>query len=378
MTHVVLAPDKFKGSLPAAEVATHLAVGLRIAHPQLKVIPIPVADGGEGTVAAAMSAGYEPVEVTVRGPTGQPVRATFARRGDSAVVELASASGLGQLPAGLVEPLHASSWGTGELVSAALDAGCRLIVLGLGGSASTDGGAGLVRGLGGRLFDATGNELPDGGAALLDLARIDLSSLHPGLAEAELVIACDVDNPLLGSQGAAAVYGPQKGATPQQVGLLDRALAVWATAVAQTVGRDLADHPGAGTAGGVGFGAMAVLGARPRPGIDTIMELTGLRRHLSDALLVVTGEGRLDEQTLRGKAAAGVAQAATQAGVPVVAVCGQSLLSMTETDALGLAGVYAMTDLEPDKQRCIDTPGPLLERLAGQIAIDHLKNGSSR
>src|SRR6478672_5212854 len=347
MNHVLVASDKFKGSLTAAEVGAAVSKGLRSAHPDLDVVTVPVADGGDGTLAAAIAAGYESIPVTASGPTGLPVATSYARSGDRAVVEMADISGLSRLPSGLA-PLTASSRGTGEVMVAALDAGCRQLVLGIGGSAGTDGGAGLVSALGAGLLDADGQEIADGGAALAGIARLDLSGLHPALAGAEIVVACDVDNPLTGPNGAAAVYGPQKGASPDDIARLDGALDRWADAVAVATGTDFRDNPGAGAAGGVGFAAIALLGAQLRPGIDLVLDLVGFHRQLVDANLVITGEGSLDEQTLSGKAPAGVAAAAVAAGIPVVAVCGRSLLTEEQWRAAGISAVYSLSDVEPD------------------------------
>jgi glycerate kinase len=290
-------------------------------------------------------------------------------------VELADVSGLSRLPGGLA-PLTASSRGTGEVIAAALDAGCRKIVLGIGGSASTDGGAGMVSALGGRLFDADGAEIADGGAALEHIERLDLAGMHPRLADAEIVVACDVDNPLSGPHGAAAVYGAQKGASPDEVRRLDGALGRWADVVADATGSDRRDSAGAGAAGGVGFAAIALLGAQLRPGIDLMLELVEFHRQLAGARLVVTGEGSLDEQTLHGKAPAGVAAAARAAGIPVVAVCGRSLLTTEQLTAAGISAAYSLNDLEPDMQRSMANAGPLLAQLAGRIAVDHLAGSS--
>ena len=375
MTHVLVASDKFKGSLTAAAVGEAVSAGIRGVSPNTEVVVVPVADGGDGTLAAAIAAGYHPVPVTASGPTGERVATRYARRGDRAVVELADVSGLSQLSGGLA-PLTASSRGTGEVIAAALDAGCRRIVLGIGGSASTDGGAGLVSALGGRLLDADGAEIAAGGAALEHIQRLDLSGLHPGLADAEIVVACDVDNPLNGPHGAAAVYGAQKGASPDDIGRLDGALGRWADVVAVATGSDHRDAPGAGAAGGVGFAAMALLGAQLRPGIDLIFELVDFHRQLAGAVLVVTGEGSLDEQTLHGKAPAGVAAAARVAGIPVVAVCGRSLLTTEQLAAAGISAAYSLKDLEPDVQRSMTNAAPLLEQLAGRIAVEHLVGSS--
>jgi glycerate 2-kinase len=367
---VVIAPDKFRGSLSAPEVAAHLAVGLIRAAPGTEVVQVPVADGGDGTLDAALSAGYRRVPVRAEGPTGEPVETAYAERNGVAVVEMADVSGLRLLPDGRAMARTASSYGTGEVVRAALDAGCRRIVLGIGGSASTDGGAGLVQALGARLLDAGGREVGRGGAALAAVESLDLAGLHPALGEAEVVVASDVDDPLLGPRGAAAVYGPQKGASPADVAELDAALSQWAQAVRSVTGDDVADRPGAGAAGGVGFAALAVLGATLRPGIDLVLDLVGFRAALPGAGLVVTGEGSLDEQTLHGKAPAGVAAAARAADVPVVAVAGRSLLDLTDLAPTGIRAAYALTDIEPDPARCMSEAGPLLERLATRVAAD--------
>ncbi|MGK3202244.1 glycerate kinase [Amycolatopsis sp. MEPSY49] len=359
---VLVAPDKFKGSLTAAEVASAVASGLADVHPGLVVQELPVADGGDGTVDAAVAAGYERVRVPARGPTGEPVTASYAVRGVTAIVELAEASGLHRLP-GAPEPLTATSAGTGDVIAAAVRAGCRRIVLGVGGSACTDGGAGLLTALGARLLDGSGRELPFGGAALARLAALDVS----GMSEVDIELASDVDNPLYGPRGAAAVYGPQKGASPDDVETLDAALRHWAS----IAGQEFAERPGAGAAGGVGFAAMAVLGARMRPGIELLLDLLGFDEALTGASLVVTGEGSLDEQTLSGKAPAGVARAAAAKGIPCVAVSGRCRLSSADLTAAGFSAAYALTDLEPDPSRCMAEAAPLLRRLAHRVAIDY-------
>ncbi|MBW8765882.1 MAG: glycerate kinase, partial [Geodermatophilales bacterium] len=317
---VVVAPDKFKGSLSAPQVAAHLAAGLVRAVPGAEIVQVPVADGGEGTLDAAVSAGFRRVPVRAEGPTGEPVQTSYAERDGVAVVELADVSGMRRLPGGRLAARTASSFGTGEVLRAALDAGCWRIVLGIGGSACTDGGAGLVQALGAQLRDAGGRGIGRGGATLAAVDSLDLADLHPALRTAEVVVASDVDNPLLGPRGAAAVYGPQKGASPADVTELDAALARWAQVVSAATGVEAAGQPGAGAAGGVGFAALAVLGATLRPGIDLILDLVGFRATLPGTGLVVTGEGSLDEQSLHGKAPVGVAAVARAAGVPVVAV----------------------------------------------------------
>jgi glycerate kinase len=365
---VLVAPDKFKGSLTASAAAEAIRVGLVQARPETEVVLAPIADGGDGTVDAAVAAGYERVTVTVTGPTGEPVSASFALSGDTAVVEMAEASGLRRLPGGRPAPLTATTFGTGELIRAALDSGARRIVLGVGGSATTDGGTGMARALGARFLDGEGRDLPPGGAALRELAAIDLERRHPRLREVEVVVASDVDNPLVGERGAGAVYGPQKGAGPADVEQLDASLARLAAVAAGQLGTDLAAIPGAGAAGGTGFGAMAFLGARLVSGIDLLLDLVRFRDVVGSADLVITGEGSLDQQSLAGKAPWGVAQAAARVGVPVVALVGRSAISADEAKAAGFAEVHALTDLEPDLERCQRAAAPLLTSLAQHLA----------
>lgn len=372
MTTVLIAPDKFKGSLTAEQVCRAVATGLRRHGTGLDVRSVPVADGGDGTVAAAVAAGYTEVRVEAAGPTGEPLATTYARRGECAVVELADISGLSRLPGGLPAPLTATTRGVGEVVASAVEAGCRDIVLGIGGSATTDGGAGLVQALGARLLDSAGRELDAGGSGLAQLDTVELGGLAERLSGVRVTVACDVDNPLTGPRGAAAVYGPQKGATSGAVAFLDAALSRWADVVAVTTGRDSRDVPGAGAAGGVGFAALTLLGADLRPGIELVLELVGLRRSLAEADLVITGEGSLDEQTLHGKAPAGVAASARAASVPVVAVCGRTTLPPGELRAAGIRAAYALTDIEPDRVRCMTDGASLLEELGERIAAEHL------
>ncbi len=349
---IVIAPDKFKGSLSAAQVAAAITAGLRAVCPGAELVTIPVADGGEGTVDAAVAAGFERVPVTAAGPTGDPVQASYARRGEVAVVELACVCGLARLPGGRREPLTASSFGAGEVLRTALEAGARRIILGVGGSASTDGGAGLLQALGARVLDAQGEQIGLGEAALRDVASLDLAGLHPALRAAVIILAADVDNPLTGPDGAAEVYGPQKGAGPAEVAVLADGLRRWAAVVAAATGADWSQAPGSGAAGGVGFAARAVLAAQSRPGIGLVLELAGFDAALAGADLVITGEGSLDRQSLAGKAPVGVARAAARLGIPVVAVAGRSTLTAAELAAAGIAAVYPLSDLEPDPERC--------------------------
>ncbi|MDX6351814.1 MAG: glycerate 2-kinase [Streptomyces sp.] len=366
---VLIAADKFKGSLTAVQVAERVAAGLRAVVPGVTVESVPVADGGDGTVDAAVAAGFERREVTVTGPLGEPVTASYALRDETAVVEMAEASGLRHLPAGTFAPLTATTYGTGELLRAALDAGARSIVLGVGGSATNDGGAGMLVALGARLLDADGAPVAPGGGGLAALATADLTTLDPRLADTEVVLASDVDNPLLGPKGAAAIYGPQKGASPEDVAALDAALGRYAEVLGA---ESAAEAPGAGAAGGIGFGALVGLRATFRPGVQVLLDMLGFADALGRADLVITGEGSLDEQTLHGKAPAGVATAARARGLEVIAVCGRLALTPGALGSAGIRRAYALTDLEPDPARCMAEAGPLLERLAAQIAHDFL------
>jgi glycerate kinase len=380
---IVIAPDKFKGSLSAPEVCRHLEKGLQRGAGKapistLDVVRVPVADGGEGTLDAAVGSGFTRRTARVAGPTGEPVDADYAVRDRVAVIEMAAASGLAVLPQVIrgeqpdpVSAPTATSRGTGQLIRAALDAGCHRIILGVGGSANTDGGAGVLQGLGARFLDADGRELPAGGAALARLDTIDFTDFEPRLKDTRFVLASDVDNPLLGAQGAAAIFGPQKGAAQQDVGMLDAALARFVEVLAREIGFravKAAEAPGAGAAGGVGYAAIAVLAATRRPGIDVVLEFTRLAERLAGADLVITGEGSLDEQSLLGKTPMGVARAAAAQGVPVIAVCGRTTLDHDQVAAAGFEAVYALTALETDVNRCIAEAGPLLEQLGTQIS----------
>ena len=356
---VVLAPDKFKGSLSAAEAVAALARGLRRAVPGVRLVEHPIADGGEGTVDMVLAHGFAPVAVEVRGPTGEPVTARYALRGDTAVVEMAAAAGLGLLPSGPDDDTArtATTYGVGELLRDALDRGARRIVLGIGGSATTDGGRGMAEALGVRL----------------DLTGLDLAGLDPRVAQTEIVVACDVDNPLTGPSGAAAVYGPQKGAGPETVALLDRELGRWADLVAAATGRDLRELPGAGAAGGLGFGAAALLGAEVRSGVELLLELSGFPEAVAGADLVIVGEGSLDEQSLRGKGPLGAAALAARGGTTVVAVAGRCTVDPDRLRAHGVDAVYPLTDLEPDPARSMARAPELLETTAERIAADRLR-----
>ena len=288
---------------------------------------------------------------------------------------MADVSGLWRLPGGRREPLTATSRGLGEVIGAALDAGCTQVVLGIGGSASTDGGAGMVAALGGRLLDAHHDDIPDGGAALADLDRLDLGALRSRIEGITVTVASDVDNPLLGERGAAAVYGPQKGASPDQVAQLDAALAHWADVVEEVTGRDDRHHSGAGAAGGVGFGAVAVLGASIRSGIDLLLDLVGFDAALAQLTLRRPGRhrggvARRADPARQGPRRCG--RGGRRPGIPVVAVCGRTTLDAERLRAAGIHAAYALTEIEPDPQRCFDEAATLLEQLGERLARERL------
>lgn len=322
---IVIASDSFKGSASALDVAQAIEKGILQVAPEAEVIKVPVADGGEGTVDAMVFAGGGTLRrKTVTGPLGAPVEAIYGvLPSGTAVIEMAAASGLPLLPRDRLDPLAASTYGTGELIRAALDDGCNAILLGIGGSATNDGGAGMAQALGVSLRDADGKELPPGGGALHSLKTIDLSGLDPRVAACRFSVACDVKNPLCGDQGASAIFGPQKGATPEMVKSLDTALAHYAACIHDQLGLSIAETPGAGAAGGLGAGLLAFCGAEIRPGIDTMLDFISFDALLQGADLVITGEGRIDGQSIFGKVPVGVGRRAKAAGgIPVVAVVG--------------------------------------------------------
>lgn len=366
MPRVVLAPDKFKGTLTAAEVAKHLADGIR-SRLDVDLVIVPVADGGDGMLDAFEAAGFRRVPIDAADAIGAIQPSRFVRRGQDAVIELAAVAGLARLGESRA-PLTATSRGVGEVMAAALDAGCRHLVLGVGGSASTDGGIGMLQALGARVTNAAGHDVGPGGLGAAAAARLDITELHPDLAHATVEVACDVDNPLTGPHGAAVTYGPQKGADPDEVRLLDVALGNWADVVAAATGADRRDEPGAGAAGGVGFAAAAVLGAKLRPGVTLVLDLVGFADAVAGADLVVTGEGSLDEQTLRGKAPVGVAAAAKAAHVPTVAVAGRCSLDEQSLRRAGFDGVYTLVDEAKHPDESFLSAGRLLRAIGARLA----------
>lgn len=322
---IVIAPDSFKESLSAMQVATAIEAGFREIFPDAQYLKIPVADGGEGTVQAMIEAtGGRRIELQVTGPLGQPVPAFYGLTGGEpvAVIEMAAASGLELVSPELRNPLRTTSYGTGELIRAALDAGARRFILGVGGSATNDGGAGMLQALGVRLLDAHGGWLGPGGGELARLASIDVSQLDSRVRDCVFDVACDVSNPLVGPEGASAVFGPQKGATADMVRQLDANLGRFADVIKRDLGRDVAGRPGAGAGGGIAAAMLAFLDGRLRPGSEIVSDAVGLDAAVVDADLVLTGEGRIDSQTVHGKTPVGVARVAQRHGKPVIAIGG--------------------------------------------------------
>ena len=368
---IVIAPDSFKDSLSAEKVADAIAAGLADVMPHAQLVKCPMADGGEGTVEAIVAAGNGQLRRNhVQGPLGAPVEAHWGWLPDShtAIIEMAEASGLQLLKPEQRNACITSTFGTGELIKAALDAGARRVILAIGGSATNDAGAGALQALGLGLFDAQGNHLPRGGLALAHVARIELSDLDPRLAEVRFEIAADVNNPLCGEHGASAIFGPQKGASAEQVRLLDQALGHFADHCANVLPKDVRHEPGSGAAGGLGFAAKAFFGAQFRAGVEVVAELVGLAEAVKGADLVITGEGRFDAQTLRGKTPFGVARIAGQHNVPVIVIAGTLGEGYEQMYAHGVAAAFALPagpmSLE---QACSEAPRLLRER-ASDIA----------
>lgn len=375
MYRVLIACDKFKGSASAEDVSGALARGILAVAPTAEVRTVPVADGGDGTIEAAFAAGYTERQCSVSDAYGEQRVARFAfhEADHTAVIEVAEACGLARidsamLRSGELDATRASSFGVGEMILAALDLGARTVILGLGGSASSDAGLGMIRALGACAVDAHGDLVDPGGAGAGETRRIDLAGVDARLMTTQILLACDVTNPLSGPSGAAVVYGPQKGVPPERIEDLDRGLRSFAALLEAELGVEsglFTTAAGAGAAGGIGFAALAVLGGTMRPGIELVLDLVGFDEALRGVDLVVTGEGRLDEQTLSGKAPAGVLARADQ--VPTIVVCGTSALSTQRAREAGFREVLQLVDIEPDTARCIADPEPVLEALGRQI-----------
>lgn len=358
---ILICPDSFKDALPAEAAARAIACGIHRLDEQIEAVECPLADGGEGSLDALLAAtGAERRTATVQDALGRPARAHWGWLAErrTAFVELAEASGIQALAPGERTALHSTTHGVGELIRAALDAGAERLLLTLGGSATNDGGAGMLVALGARLLDSAGQDLPPGGAALAELAELDLAGLDPRLAGLKVEAAVDVDNPLLGERGASAVFGPQKGAAPEDVTRLDAALARFADVTAGILGKEHRELPGAGAAGGMGFAARAFLGAELRPGIELMMAQVGFSTLLADADLVITGEGQLDGQSLAGKTPVGVARAARARSVPVVVLAGRLAPGWQAALEEGVTAAFALADgpmpLDEALERCAE------------------------
>jgi glycerate kinase len=361
---IVVAPDSFKGSASAVAVAKAMEQGVLSVFPKAKVIQIPIADGGEGTIEAFIVAtGGQIITENVLGPLGNPIEAHWGILGDgeTAVIEMAAASGLPLVPQEKRNPRITTTFGTGELIKAALDRGIRKLIIGIGGSATNDGGMGMACALGVRFLDAVGNSLPSGGAALQQLVTIDVSQIDVRLAETAIVVACDVDNPLCGPRGASAIYGPQKGATREMIAELDAALAKFAAIAKSTTGKDVAEYPGAGAAGGLGAGLLLFTNAQLLPGVDIVLEAVRFADIAKDADLIITGEGRTDFQTACGKAPVGVSRIAKQYNIPTFCVSGSLGKQYEEVYSLGIDGLMSIISSPMNLAECMENALELIQ-----------------
>ncbi|MFU0782451.1 MAG: Glycerate kinase [Thermoanaerobacterium thermosaccharolyticum] len=342
---ILVAPDSFKGSLSSKEVLKAISEGIRRAV-NAEIVGVPIADGGEGTVDALIaSLGGRIVDVDVVGPLGNVVKSFFGILNDgTAVIEMAASSGLSLVPNDMRNPLITTTYGVGQLIKEALDAGCRKFIIGVGGSATNDGGAGMIQALGVKLLDEDGKDIPYGGGNLHKLKKVDISSIDKRVYESIFIVASDVTNPLCGENGASYVYGPQKGATPEMVEILDDNLRHYASVVKETLGKDFSDVPGAGAAGGLGFSLMAFLNAKIRSGIDIVMEASNIDKKIKSCDIVITGEGNTDFQTAYGKAPAGIARIAKKYGKPVVILSGGLGKNYKNLYDVGVTSMFSIVD----------------------------------
>ncbi|ANU37403.1 glycerate kinase [Vibrio scophthalmi] len=355
---IVIAPDSYKESLSAMDVAIAIEHGFKQVLPNAEYIKLPMADGGEGTVQSLVDAtGGDIIEHAVTGPLGEQVNGFYGLMGDgkTAIIEMAAASGLHLVEPAKRNPMLTTTLGTGELIQAVLDKGVEHIIVGIGGSATNDGGLGMAQALGIRLLDEAGQSLGFGGGELEKLHTIDMSGLDPRLAQVRLEVACDVDNPLCGPKGASQVFGPQKGATPEMVAQLDSNLAHYSEVIKQQLGHDVLNRPGAGAAGGLGAALMGLLNAELRPGIEIVMDAVNLTDVVADADLVITGEGRIDSQTIHGKTPIGVARAAKKHSVPVIGISGCLTQDCGVVHEHGIDAVFAVVN------RSVDLPTAMAE-----------------
>lgn len=366
----VVAPDSFKGSLSAVAVANAMEQGILSIFPEAQVRKVPIADGGEGTVEALVTAtGGQMISERVLGPLGTPVQAFWGILGDgeTAVIEMAAASGLTLVPPDQRNPRHTTTYGTGQLMKAALNQGIRKLVIGIGGSATNDGGVGMAQALGIKFLDAAGKELPFGGSALSNLSTIDMTDADPRLAEATILVACDVDNPLCGEKGASAVYGPQKGATREMITELDAALNHYARIACEITGKDIANHPGAGAAGGLGAGLLFFTNAQLKPGVEIVLNATNFADIVKQADLLITGEGCTDFQTAFGKAPVGVAKIAKHANVPAVCLSGGLGNGYQSVTQHGIDALMSIVPRPMTLNECIESAADLIQEATSRL-----------
>ncbi len=364
----VIAPDSFKESLSAEDAAAAIAAGVHDALPEAKCVCVPMADGGEGTMRAIVAAsGGRVLTARVTDPCGNRIACRFglSQDGTTAILEMAEASGLEMVPIDLRNPLTATSFGTGELIRAALDCGVTRIVMGIGGSATVDGGAGMLQALGARLHDAYGRQIAHGGGGLAALESVDLTALDPRLRMVKIEVACDVDNPLTGPHGAAAMFGPQKGATAETIPVLERGL----ERLAALLGEEVSRRPGAGAAGGIGFALLACAGAELKPGVALVAEVVGLEARMRGADLVFTGEGRIDAQTAHGKTPAGVAAIAKRLGIPVVALAGSVGAGTEGLKACGIDAIFSVMQRPSSRAEAFAEAAENLRATARNVAL---------
>jgi len=368
---IVIAPDSFKESLTALRVCEAVEKGIKTHFPNAEISKVPMADGGEGTVQSLVDAtDGEVIQARVAGPLGKEVEAFYGILGDgkTAVIEMAAASGLHHVPVDKRNPLITTTRGTGELILKALDHKVKHIIIGIGGSATNDGGAGMAKALGAKLLDAKGAEIKEGGGSLGQLTSIDLTNLDSRLAETKVEVACDVDNPLTGETGASAVFGPQKGATPDMVKQLDRNLAHYAAIVGKEMGIHIQSVPGAGAAGGLGGGLLAFLSAELKPGVDIVIKATQLESYIKNADLVITGEGRIDGQTIYGKTPIGVAKTAKKHSVPVVAIAGSIVAGSEAVYEHGISALFSVVPGAVTLPEALEKADENIERTAKNVA----------
>ena len=363
---IAIASDSFKGSASSSEIAQWLEEGIHSVIPACDIEKIAIGDGGEGSLDAVLQSGFIASSFPVCGPVGNIVDARIGMKGETAFIEMAQVSGLSQLPSHKVAPVAATSYGTGQLIGHALDLGAKKIILCVGGSASTDAGAGALQALGAHILRADGSEVSRGGGALIDCNQIDISALDSRIADVKFILASDVTNPLLGPMGAAHIYAPQKGADMEQVELLEISL----THFAQISGSNHIATPGAGAAGGLGFMALTYLNATPQSGIETILDAISFDQKIADVDLIITGEGRFDAQSLSGKAPMGILARAHAQQIETIIVVGQA--DVAQAEEVGFSALFSLTSFENDIATCISNPAPLLRLIGQELARTHL------